>query len=79
MKKINYKEARESLKKWAVKYTAGCNIQSGWPCGTCFLDLLKELGLDCESKEYDEHNEPVDRANEVWRAILQIRENKNGK
>jgi hypothetical protein len=24
--------------------------------------------------EYSEHNDPVDRVNEVWRAILQIRD-----
>jgi len=76
-KKIDYKEAKEALRKWAVKYTAGCDIQGedrGWPCGTCFITLLDELGLNSKKKEYRQHNKPVDRANEVWRAILQIRE-----
>jgi len=71
--KINYKKAKEELRKWAVKNTTGCNIQDGWPCGTCFIHLLGKLGLDAKDARYYEHNSPVDRANEVWRAILQIR------
>jgi len=65
-------KAREELRKWAVKY-ARCAIQEGtgggWPCGTCMCYLLSELGV----KEHNIHNHPVDRVNEVWRAILQIR------
>lgn len=73
--KINYKKAKEDLRKWLVKYTY-CDIQDGYPCGTCFIELLNQLGLDSSKKEYNEHNKPSDRANEVWRAILQIRETK---
>jgi len=72
---MNYKKAKEELRKWAVKST-GCDIQNGWPCGTCFINLLEELGLNSENAQYKEHNKPVNRANEVWRAILQIREEK---
>ena len=75
---IDYKKAREELRRWAVKYTAGCEIQDNWPCGTCFVHLLEKLGLDNNHPAYHEHNKPVDRTNEVWRAILQIRENKKG-
>ena len=71
-------KARESLRRWVVKYT-GCKIQEGrdrkgWPCGTCFCSLLGEIGLNNNKEEYKEHNEVVDRVNEVWRAILQIRD-----
>lgn len=59
----------EELRLWAVKWT-GCSIQhNGWPCGTCFCDLIARLGV----KETGIHNKPVDRVNEFWRAILQIR------
>lgn len=74
--KIDYKKVKEELRKWAVKSTGGCDIQDGWPCGTCFVYLLEKIGLNPESPEYEEHNKPVDRINEVWRAILQIRETK---
>lgn len=53
-----YKEAREDLKDFLVAYT-GCTIQSGWPCGTCTIELLKQLG--------------VNNPNEAWQAILQVR------
>lgn len=77
MSKVNYKRAKEELREWAVKNTAGCSIQAdGWPCGTCFIHLLGGLGLDANNNRYHEHNDPVDRANEVWRAVLQIRESK---
>ena len=80
MIKINYIQAREDLRKWPVEYT-GCEIQNRkdkmtYPCGTCFCHLLQEIGLDAQKKEYKEHNKPVDRMNEVWRAILQIRDHK---
>jgi len=75
---FDYKEAREELRKWLVKYT-GCGVQEGingknYPCGTCFMALLDSLGLDGHNPEYEEHNKPVDRHNEVWRAVLQIRD-----
>lgn len=69
-------QAREKLRQWLVKYTNGCDVQSGWPCGTCAIDLLKDLGLDSNKPEYNEHNDEIDRCNEVWRAILQIRDAK---
>ena len=69
-------QARESLRLWLVKYT-GCAIQEGangklYPCGTCVIDLLKRLGV----KEDKQHNKPIDRLNEMWRGILQIRGDK---
>ena len=69
-------KAREALRQWAVKETK-CDIQShGWPCGTCFMALLTRIGLDSTKEEYNEKNEDHDRHNEVWRAILQIKEAK---
>ena len=77
IKKSRNKEAREALRKWAVKYTEGCDTQSGgWSCGTCLIDLLSRIGLDDTKPEYKEANEGHDRHNEGWRAILQIREAK---
>ena len=35
--------------------------------------LLGKL-LPHTAQEYVEHNDPVDRVNEVWRAILQLRD-----
>lgn len=76
---MNYEDtiesAREGLRRWLVKYTE-CTLQEGWPCGTCACALLADLGLEASCDEYTKHNEPVDRVNEVWRAILQIRESK---
>jgi len=65
-------DARAELKMWLVRHT-GCAIQgpnSDWPCGTCICHFLHELGV----KEDGDHNTPIDRVNEVWRAILQMRE-----
>ena len=81
MIKTNKEQAREALRKWAVKYSGGCDIQEGetsggWPCGTCFISLLNEVGLTSTNDAYSDRNKDVDRANEVWRAILQIREAK---
>jgi hypothetical protein len=71
MNKKEKEQCVEELRQWLVKYT-GCDIQhTGWPCGTCCLNLLAELGV-VEDKQ---HNKPIDRSNEVWRGILQIREN----
>lgn len=76
-KKVNYKQAREELREWLVEWTGGCDIQGeGYPCGTCFIHLLDRIGLKPSDKGYHDHNKPVDRSNEVWRAILQIREAK---
>jgi len=69
---VDYDEAREALRKWLVKYTGGCELHDGWPCGTCTCYLFGQL-LDKSAPEYGEHNDPVDRVNEIWRAILQIR------
>jgi hypothetical protein len=73
------KEVRfvEALRVALVEATT-CGIQESadgkdWPCGTCTCALLAKL-LPCTAREYREHNDPVDRVNEVWRAILQIRD-----
>jgi hypothetical protein len=66
-------DAKRDLQKFLVKHTGGCTVQNGWPCGTCAIALFEDLGLNPKAKEYKEHNKPVDRTNEVWRAILQIR------
>lgn len=77
---------REGLRNIAVIISGGCEVQTGyvkgkkskngWPCGTCFMAGLELIGLTPKSKEYHEQNEKPDRANEVWRAILQIRDAK---
>lgn len=69
MTKKETKQARTELKNWLNKWTL-CTVQDGWPCATCTFSVLKQLGL----KEDGEHNNPIDRFNEVWRGILQIRE-----
>jgi hypothetical protein len=72
-------EREKMLSSYIVKWT-GCTIQGGfdakgklqdcgWPCGTCTCDLFGRLGVH----ENKRHNEPVDKVNEAWRAILQIR------
>ena len=61
--------AREAFRHFLVHATY-CDAQEGWPCGTCTIHLLEELGVHNDLH----HNEPVDRVNEVWRAIMQIRE-----
>lgn len=77
---------REGFRQWLADAT-GCNIQSGavkgkekdsgWPCGTCTIDILSKIGLTPKVEAYhDRDKKNVDRANEVWRAILQIREAK---
>lgn len=71
------KEAREELRKWLIKWTK-CDLQTSksgnYPCGTCVMHLLDSIGLDSKKKEYKENNNNNDRHNEVWRAILQIRD-----
>ena len=63
----------EDIRCALVKATR-CDIQqNGWPCGTCTCFLLGQL-MPENAPEYSEHNDPIDRINEVWRAILQIRE-----
>ena len=79
---VKNKRAREDLRKWLIKYTK-CELQEAkdgkaYPCGTCVIALLNDIGLHPRKKEYKEHNNPVDRMNEVWRAILQVRD-ANGK
>jgi hypothetical protein len=63
-----YLRAKKELKEFLVKYTH-CQLQDGWPCGTCLIHFLQKIGV----KEDKNHNKPIDRLNEVWRAILQIR------
>lgn len=67
-------QIREALKEFCLKISGGCDIQSdGWPCSTCLCFSLGEL-VDEKADEYQEHNDPPDRINEVWRFILQARE-----
>jgi hypothetical protein len=69
MPKKEKSECIEELRQWLVKWTK-CSVQNGgWPCGTCACYLISRLG----AKETGQHNKPIDRVNEVWRAILQIR------
>lgn len=80
MEELRIQEAKKDFRKWLVDY-ADCEIQEGkdemtYPCGTCTMALLDAIGLKSEEKEYKEHNEDIDRCNEVWRAILQIRDYK---
>jgi hypothetical protein len=71
---LTVEEAREGLRRWLVAAT-GCDIQhTGWPCGTCTIHLLTRLGLVEHHPAYHERNADPDRHNEVWRAILQIRD-----
>ena len=68
---------REEFREFLVRHTK-CEIQPdpdglGWPCGTCAIDLLRRLGVNPKAPEFNEHNAPVDRLNEVWRAIQMIR------
>jgi hypothetical protein len=72
-------KTREGLRRYLVEATGGCAIQAGndgrlWPCGTCVLSLLATIGLDSQAPEYGERNGTPDRANEVWRALVQIRD-----
>jgi hypothetical protein len=72
------REFVEALRLALIQATGGCALQAGadgkpWPCGTCVCDLLGRI-MDEDAPEYAEHNDPVDRINEVWRAILQIRD-----
>ena len=83
--KKNYNLAREELRQWIEKWTE-CSIQGGyidkkleeggWSCGTCFIHLLNEIGLTSDNEAYHERNDDNGRTNEVWRAILQIRDAK---
>ncbi len=64
----------EELKRWLASWTGCGEPHDGWPCGACTRRLFASLGA---VEDDAEHNEPVDRVNEVWRAIIQIRENEN--
>lgn len=71
------KQLREKIRKFVVEISGGCEIQGEdkqlWPCGTCLNHILGEL-VDKHKPEYNERNEPPDRINEVWRFILQMRD-----
>lgn len=76
MKRVH--DEREAFRSFLVGAT-GCDVQEGadrkpWPCGTCVRVLLDKMGLDDTKPEYYEYNKSRDRHNEVWRAIIQIRE-----
>jgi len=78
MQLITQREFIEDLRLALIKGAGGCAIQEGangksWPCGTCVCALLGSV-MPHAAPEYSRHNEPVDRVNEVWRAILQIRD-----
>jgi len=78
-KKIK-EELREQFRLWAIEVAGGCDIQEGtnkksYPCGTCFNAGIGML-INEKAKDYQRHNEPVDRINEVWRFILQLRDEK---
>lgn len=71
---------REGLRRYLLRAT-GCNLQEStngknWPCGTCTMAVLSTIGLDSTRPEYHETNPEHDRHNEIWRAILQIRDAK---
>jgi len=73
-----HREFIEDLRVALIKGTGGCAIQEGadgseWPCGTCICALLGSV-MPNGAPVYSQHNEPVDRVNEVWRAILQMRD-----
>jgi hypothetical protein len=76
-KNTNAHSFLEALRTALVGAT-GCAIQegangSGWPCGTCTCEVLAQL-LSDTAPEYTQRNDPVNRINEVWRAILQMRD-----
>lgn len=80
-KKLRAEQARkliENIRTNLVEATSGCAIQQSacgekWPCGTCVCAVLGEM-LARDAAEHSQHNDPVDRINEVWRAILQMRD-----
>ena len=80
MDKKTQEKLREQFRLWSIRVAGGCNVQAGingksWPCGSCFnygLGLLIDEG----AKNFRKHNEPVNRINEVWRFVLQIRDEK---
>jgi hypothetical protein len=74
------KAFREDLRVLLIEHCGGCGIQEGgdgkmWPCGTCLCSVLGGV-LDVNAPEYQQRNEPVDRINEIWRAVLQMRDAK---
>tara|TARA_Y100001951_G_C11151265_1_gene189350 strand:+ start:215 stop:469 length:255 start_codon:yes stop_codon:yes gene_type:complete len=77
---IDKNEIREDFRKLFIKHS-GCDIQESrgednekeWPCGTCLNSIFGML-IDEEAEEYEKHNEPVDRINELWRFVLQMRD-----
>lgn len=75
----------ETLRNALIEATNGCNIQESadgkeWPCGTCTCSLLSNL-LPRTAAEYSEHNELVDRVNEVCaqfsKCAISLRSNGN--
>lgn len=74
--KLSDDKAKEEFRRFLIRNT-GCTMQQDkngkpYPCGTCTIDLMKRMGM----KESKQHNKPVDRLNEVWRGILQVRGDK---
>ena len=80
MTKIEKEKLRQSIRNLAVKISSGCKVQEGkdgrsYPCGTCFCAGLGNL-VNEKREEYKEHNDKPDRINEVWRFLLQLRDEK---
>jgi hypothetical protein len=69
---------REKFRLWSIEVAGGCSLQEGedgeaYPCGTCFNAGLGELITEY-NEEYNGHNDEPDRINEVWRFLLQLRD-----
>jgi len=78
---LDKNKIREKIRELAIEISGGCVLQEGegdgkpYPCGTCFCAGLGQL-IDEESEAYKDHNQEVDRINEVWRFLLQLRDEK---
>lgn len=45
---MNKEQARTTLQKAFAAAVGECDVQDGWPCGTCFQYTMRELGLTSE-------------------------------
>ena len=50
---------RESFKRFLVEAT-GCEVQDGWPCGTCANAVFHHMGLDSRNPSYHETHNAAD-------------------
>lgn len=72
----------------ALKKATGCMIQhTGWPCGTCFFSISKELNnqdwqlvllIRGDNEEDDLDNLPKDREKSYLKILKCCEEYKNG-